>query len=246
MAGWSKEDEKNMRKILSVADDATTEWMQKKTKELMTLMVYYKCAMMEIETKFNVLNEEYSLEYDRNPISTIKTRLKSPQSIRAKMQAKGVPVTPDTVEETLNDIAGVRVICSFPEDVYTLADALLKQDDVILIEKKDYIANPKPNGYRSLHMIVAIPIFLAHEKHLIKVEIQLRTIAMDFWATLEHQLRYKKDYNITEEMAAEMLECAELSATLDARMDKLRKSVFLSSSENKEGSQTDEEMDSTP
>lgn len=241
MAAWSQEDEKNMRKILSVADDATTEWMQKKMKELMTLMVYYKCAMMEIETKFNVLNEEYSLEYDRNPISTIKTRLKSPQSIRAKMQAKGVPVTPDTVEETLNDIAGVRVICSFPEDVYTLAEALLKQDDVILIEKKDYIANPKPNGYRSLHMIVAIPIFLAHEKHLIKVEIQLRTIAMDFWATLEHQLRYKKDHDITEEMAAEMFECAELSATLDARMDKLRKSVFMSSSENTEGSKTDEE-----
>jgi len=242
MAVWSGEDEKNMRKILSVADDATSEWIQKKTKELRTLMMYYKCAMMEIETKFNVLNEEYSLEYDRNPISTIKTRLKSPQSIRAKMQAKGVPVTPDTVEETLNDIAGVRVICSFPEDVYTLAEALLKQDDVILIEKKDYIANPKPNGYRSLHMIVAIPIFLAHEKHLIKVEIQLRTIAMDFWATLEHQLRYKKDYDITEEMAAEMFECAELSATLDARMDKLRKSVFMSSSENTEGSKTDEEV----
>ncbi|MDO4730636.1 MAG: GTP pyrophosphokinase family protein [Clostridia bacterium] len=225
---WSKEDEKNMKKILFAADDETTEWIKKKTKDLMTLMVYYKCAIMEIETKFNVLNEEYSLEYDRNPINSIKTRLKSLQSIRAKMKEKGVSITPDAVEETLNDIAGVRVVCSFTKDVYTLANALLKQDDVILIEKKDYIANPKPNGYRSLHMIVAIPIFLACEKHLIKVEIQLRTIAMDFWATLEHQLRYKKDYAITDEMAAEMLECARLSAVLDDRMDKLRKSVFMS------------------
>lgn len=225
MVEWSIEDEKNMRKILSVADDTTTDWIQKKTRELMTLMVYYRCAMMEIETKFNVLNEEYSLIYERNPINTIKTRLKSPKSIREKMQLRGVLVTPDSVEETLNDIAGVRVICSFPEDVYTLAEALLKQDDIKLIEKKDYIANPKPNGYRSLHMIVGIPIFLANEKKMMKVEIQLRTIAMDFWASLEHQLCYKKDTELTDEMAAELIECAQISADLDKRMDKLRKEV---------------------
>lgn len=227
MAAWSVEDEKNMRKILSIADDSTTEWIQKKTKELMMLMVYYRCAMMEIETKFNVLNEEFSLEYDRNPINTIKTRLKSPLSIRDKMKQKGLPVTPDTVEESLNDIAGVRVICSFTEDVYMLADSLLKQDDVILIDKKDYIAHPKSNGYRSLHLIVAIPIFLAHEKHLIKVEIQLRTIAMDCWATLEHQLRYKKEVTFTDEMAEKLQKCAELSAQLDSYMDSLRNSVNL-------------------
>lgn len=227
MAEWNIQDELNMKKILSVADDTTTDWIQNKTKELMTLMVYYKCAIMEIETKFNVLNEEFSLVYDRNPINSIKSRLKTPQSIRNKMQKKGVKVTPELVEETLNDIAGVRVVCSFTQDVYTLADALLKQDDVTLIEKKDYIKNPKPNGYRSLHMIVAIPIFLVHEKHLIKVEIQLRTIAMDFWASLEHQLRYKKDVSFTECMGAELLECAELSAQLDFRMDKLRKSVII-------------------
>ncbi|MBQ2904551.1 MAG: GTP pyrophosphokinase family protein [Clostridia bacterium] len=225
MYEWNREDELNIQKILSVADDSTTEWIQKKTKELMTLMVYYKCAMMEIETKFNVLNEEFSLEYDRNPISSIKTRLKTPQSIRDKMQRKGIPATPDSIEETLNDIAGVRVICSFPEDVYMLAEALLRQDDIILIQKKDYIANPKPNGYRSLHIIVAIPIFLAHEKHLIKVEIQLRTIAMDFWASLEHQIRYKKDVDFTEKMAKELSECAQTSAALDNRMDNLRKSI---------------------
>ena len=132
----------------------------------------------------------------------------------------------NSVEENLNDIAGIRVICSFQEDVYTLADALLKQDDITLVKKKDYIANPKPNGYRSLHLIVAIPIFLAHEKRIMKVEIQLRTIAMDFWASLEHQLRYKKDVVFDEEMAEELQQCAVLSADLDARMDALRKKVL--------------------
>ena len=127
------------------------------------------------------------------------------------------------MEENLKDIAGVRVVCSFQADVYSLAEALLSQDDVTLLEKKDYIANPKPNGYRSLHMIVGIPIFLAHEKRMMKVEIQLRTIAMDFWASLEHQLRYKKDNEFTDEMAEELYQCGQLSADLDRRMDRLRK-----------------------
>lgn len=122
-------------------------------------------------------------------------------------------------------MAGVRVVCSFVDDVYLLADALLKQDDITLLEKKDYIANPKPNGYRSLHLIVTVPIFLEHEKRIMQVEIQLRTIAMDFWASLEHQLRYKKDFDFTEEMAKELQDCADLSAKLDARMDSLRESV---------------------
>ena len=189
-------------------------------------MTYYRCAMMEIETKFNVLNEEYSLAHDRNPISSIKTRLKSFPSISEKLARRGIDNSIEAIEENLNDIAGVRVICSFPEDVYDLVDALLKQDDIELIEKKDYIKNPKPNGYRSLHIIVGIPIFLAHEKRIMKVEIQLRTIAMDFWASLEHQLRYKKDTTFTEKMASELLECAEMSTRLDNKMDMLRKKVL--------------------
>lgn len=189
------------------------------------LMAYYRCAMMEIETKFNVLNEEFSLHLDRNPISDIKSRIKSMFSIREKLLGRGLPFTVESMEENLNDIAGVRVICSFPEDVYTLADALLKQDDICLLEKKDYIKNPKPNGYRSLHLIVTVPIFLAHEKKEMRVEIQLRTIAMDFWASLEHQLRYKKDFAFSEEMAEELLQCANLSAELDARMDAIRNRV---------------------
>ena len=189
------------------------------------LMAYYRCAMMEIETKFNVLNQEFSLRYDRNPISSIKSRMKSPASIREKLTRRGIDVTVENIEAYLNDVAGVRVICAFPEDVRTLAKALLKQDDVELIEQKDYILNPKPNGYRSLHLIVTVPIYLAHEKRKMRVEIQLRTIAMDFWASLEHQLRYKKDVEFTDEMAKELKFCADLSAELDRRMDHLRESV---------------------
>ena len=201
------------------------EWAQKKTMEFARLMTYYKCAMMEIETKFNVLNEEYSLTFDRNPISSIKSRLKSPLRIKDKLNRKNLPVTFQSVEENICDVAGIRVVCSFPDDVYALADALLRQDDITLIKKKDYIAHPKANGYRSLHLIVAVPIFLAEEKRLMKVEIQLRTIAMDFWASLEHQLRYKKDTPFTEEMAAELSECAQRSAELDNKMNALRKTV---------------------
>ena len=189
------------------------------------LMAYYRCAMMEIETKFNVLNVEYSLQYDRNPISNIKCRLKTPVSIREKLTRRGLDVTVENIEAHLNDVAGVRVVCAFPQDVQTIARALLGQDDVELIERKDYILNPKENGYRSLHLIVAVPIYLAHEKRKMRVEIQLRTKAMDFWASLEHQLRYKKDVNFTEEMAKELKFCADLSAELDRRMDTLREQI---------------------
>ncbi len=222
------------KQLVDNIEDATFEMMQEKAKPFVKLMTYYKCAMMEIETKFKVLNEEYSLEYDRNPISTIKTRLKSPKSIKDKMRNRNIPLSLAAVEENINDVAGIRVVCNSPEDVYLLAESLLKQDDISLIEKKDYIANPKPNGYRSLHMIVAIPIYLAHEKRIMKVEIQLRTIAMDFWASLEHQLRYKKDSVFSEEMADELYQCAQISADLDLRMETLRKNVESYPDINKE------------
>lgn len=209
-------------KIISMFDDK--EHLSKENALTFNkLMSYYKCALMEVETKFNVLNEEYSLEFDRNPISSIKTRLKSPISIKEKLERKEYPVATESIETHLNDVAGIRVICSFPEDVYALANALLRQDDIKLIKKKDYIKKPKANGYRSLHLIVAVPIFLSCEKRIMKVEIQLRTIAMDFWASLEHQLRYKKDTEFTEDMMKELYECAHVSADLDMRMDTLRK-----------------------
>jgi len=227
MEHMKNEDHLFEEKVKAIADEATLEWMQKKSREFMKIMAYYRCAMMEIETKFNVLNQEYSLQHDRNPISAVKGRLKSISSIQEKLRRKNLPVSLSAIEENLNDVAGVRVICSFPEDVYALAEALLKQDDITLIAKKDYIARPKENGYRSLHLIVSVPIFLASEKRVMKVEIQLRTIAMDCWATLEHQLRYKKDFEFTEEMAKELLECARISADLDARMDALRDKLDL-------------------
>ena len=223
----NKSGKENIFEQLAVLSDANAiEWISKKTEPLVKLMSYYKCAMMEIETKLKVLNEEYSLEFDHNPISSIKARLKTMQSIMDKLTRKNLPHSVESIEENLNDVAGLRVICAFPEDVYKVAEALLKQDDISLIRMKDYIKNPKPNGYRSLHIIVAIPIFLAHEKRTMKVEIQLRTIAMDFWATLEHQLRYKKDAEFTEETANELYECAQLSAALDLRMEAVRKKVM--------------------
>ena len=222
---WTQEDEKIKNDIEDFFDKETTCWIEEKAKDITKIMSYYRCAMMEIETKFKVLNIEYSLKNDRNPISSIKTRLKDMQSIRGKFERRSIKMSLDALENEINDIAGVRVICSFPADVYEIAEALLKQDDVKLIEMKDYIKNPKPNGYRSLHIIVEIPIFLSAEKKMMKVEIQLRTIAMDFWASLEHQLRYKKDVEFTKEMAHELMECASISANLDEKMDNLRKSV---------------------
>ena len=144
-------------------------------------MARYRCAIMEVETKFRILDEQLSLQKERNPIESIKTRLKSPESIRGKLKRRELPLTLDSIENNLNDVAGVRVICSFVDDIYMLADCLIQQDDIELLETKDYIKHPKPNGYRSLHLIIQIPIFLQNEKRLMKVEVQLRTIAMEFW-----------------------------------------------------------------
>lgn len=191
------------------------------------LMSYYKCAIMEVETKFKVLNEQFSLRYDENPIETIKTRLKSPDSIMKKVKKKDIPMTTDAIEKYITDIAGVRIICSFEEDIYKMAKLLLQQDDVTLIEQKDYIASPKESGYRSLHLIVEIPIFLEDEKRAMKVEVQFRTIAMDFWASLEHKLRYKKDIEpeLMEQLAEDLTECAVICADLDHRMEAIRKRI---------------------
>lgn len=189
------------------------------------LMAYYRCAMMEVETKFRVLSENFSLEDDRNPIEAIKTRMKSPESVSNKLRSRDLPITIESIEENLNDVAGVRVICGFPGDIYRLAEAFLSQDDVTLIEKKDYIENPKRNGYRSLHLIVSVPIYLHDEKRLMRVEVQFRTIAMDWWASLEHQIRYKKEVTVTKDNAKELRDCAEQAALLDYRMEQLYNTI---------------------
>lgn len=189
------------------------------------LMMMYRCASMEIETKLNVLNAEFSLNHNRNPFESIKSRIKTPESIVEKLRRKNLPVTVQNIEQHLSDVAGIRVICSFPEDIYVVRDLLLKQDDLTLIEEKDYIRSPKPNGYRSLHLIVEVPIFLAEEKRPMKVEVQMRTIAMDFWASLEHKLKYKKSIQNADEIAQKLKESAELSALLDLQMQEIRKQI---------------------
>ena len=200
-----------------------TTWLKNYAKPYQELMAYYRCALMEVETKFNVLNEELSLVYDRNPIETIKSRIKSPESIIDKVMRKGIPLTVDSIEKNISDIAGIRVICAFPNDIYMLSEALLRQDDVRLITRKDYIRQPKDNGYRSLHLIIETPIFLHNQTRLMKVEVQLRTISMDWWASLEHKIRYKKNLPEMDYVERELYECAEISAQLDARMEKLQK-----------------------
>lgn len=198
-------------------------WIKEQSRPFRELMSYYRCALMEVETKFRVLNEELSLEGEANPIDAIESRLKSPESIIEKVDRKGIDFSVEAIEEHIDDIAGIRVICSFESDVYLIAEALLRQTDVQLIERIDYIDNPKPSGYRSLHLVIAIPIFLYDEKKIMKVEVQLRTMAMDMWASLEHKLAYKKEQSAeADRMHANLLECAELSARIDKLMIETR------------------------
>ncbi len=212
----------------NLLSDEFLDFIKRNNIPFETLISYYRCAIMEVETKLKVLNEQYALRYDRNPIESIKSRVKSPDSLLKKIRKKNIPLTLEAIEENIWDIAGVRVICSFQDDIYLLAECLLQQDDVKLIEIKDYIKEPKPSGYRSLHMIVEVPIYLQDEKRNMKVEIQLRTIAMDFWASLEHKLRYKKNLSIeqVEELANELEQCAQISAELDMRMQNIRKNIY--------------------
>ena len=187
------------------------------------LMMYYECALMEIETKLKVLNTEFALRNNRNTFESIKCRLKKPISIVEKMRKKKLDMTIDNIENNLTDIAGIRVICSFPEDIYILSELLSKQDDINVVCVKDYIRNPKPNGYRSLHLIVEVPIFLSDEKRYMKVEVQFRTIAMDFWASLDHKLKYKKDnLKHPEIIAQELKKCADTITAMDYKMQEIR------------------------
>ena len=207
-----------------LANEKVLDRISRHLEPIEQMNAYYRCAIMEIETKFKVLSEQFSLKYDRNPIETIKSRLKSQDSILKKMGRKGIPVTLENMEREIDDIAGVRVICSFVEDVYMLADCLLQQDDITLLEKKDYIRYPKDSGYRSLHLIVQVPIFLQNEKRQMKVEVQIRTLAMDLWASQEHKLRYKKSIPEDEEesISNELAECAQILSSVDIRMQALR------------------------
>ncbi len=178
----------------------------------------YNAAIREVRTKLEVLNEEFELMYQRNPIHNMQSRLKSTISIAEKLKRKGLPIDLNVATKHLTDIAGIRVVCSYIDDIYLIADLLAKQDDITVIKRIDYIKNPKPNGYRSLHLVLEVPVFLSEGKTFVPIEIQLRTIAMDFWATLEHQLRYKNDIIIPNHVHDELQLVATEIAQIDRKM----------------------------
>jgi len=196
--------------------------MKDKVREFQILMMKYDCALSEVRTKLDVLNKELALMYNRNPFEAIKMRIKTPQSIYNKLINKGLEFTLDNIESNISDIAGIRVVCSFVDDIYMLADCLANQDDIKVIQRKDYIDKPKKSGYRSLHLIIEVPIFLMQEKEYMKVEVQFRTIAMDFWASLEHKMKYKKDIVNQEVISDDLKFSADLINQLDLRMQQIR------------------------
>lgn len=181
----------------------------------------YNAAIKEVDTKIEILSEDFAVRHDYNPIHHIEKRLKSPQGIEDKLRRLQCDVSIPSARENILDIAGIRVVCNFVEDVYEVAHMLTSQNDIRVNTCKDYIANPKPNGYRSLHLSLMVPVFLLDGCLEVPVEVQIRTVAMDFWASLEHQLRYKKDKEIPTRIDIELKACAEVSATLDKRMQKI-------------------------
>ena len=193
------------------------EGLESTFSEIKMLMTYYECAILEVKTKLDVLNKEFQANQLRNPIETIKTRIKSPASIMEKLERKGFELSIQSIKDNLDDVAGIRVICSFVDDIYKVADMLTNQDD---------IKNPKKNGYRSLHLVVEIPIFLSNEKKPMRVEVQIRTIAMDFWASLEHEIHYKKFSNSNVEAVKQLTECADVIYETDMKMLKIRKNLL--------------------
>ena len=185
----------------------------------------YRAAIKEMRTKLEILDEAFQVRYDHNPIHHIEYRLKSPQSILGKLRKKGLPVSTDSIWENLTDVAGVRVICNYIDDVYRVAELLLKQDDISLVRVRNYIDYPKENGYRSLHLIVSVPIYLAEQTEHVNVEVQIRTIAMDFWASLEHQLKYKAQDDVSQDLRRRLKVCADSIAALDIEMQSIHKDL---------------------
>ena len=210
-----------IRELMGDDEDKLFETLENFSEMLMR----YNSAIREIRTKFEVLNDDLSLRNSRNPIESISSRVKKPISIAKKLKRMGYPVTVGSIRDNLNDVAGVRVICSFVDDIYSVAEMLAKQDDIEVVCVKDYIKDPKPNGYRSYHMIVEVPVFFSDRKENMRVEIQIRSVAMDFWASLEHQMRYKNDNAAAKKISDELKTCAETIAATDLKMMELRKRI---------------------
>ncbi len=212
---------RELEPVTTLLPAASQEKIMEQLYQFIELEHLYESAIREVKTKLEILDSEFKTKYDYNPIHHIEDRLKSPQSMMEKLQRKGMTFSTDNVRKTLHDIAGVRVICNYIEDIYAVAEFLTKQDDVTLIKTKDYIKNPKPNGYRSLHLVIETPVFLSDRKELVHVEVQIRTIAMDFWASLEHQLKYKTDSEVSAELAQQLKDCAETIAATDLKMQSI-------------------------
>lgn len=212
--------------VISVPDLAEVpDSLMNQARQFQEVMMMYTCAIREVKTKLEVLNDELSVRNQRNPIEMIKSRVKKPISIMEKLKRKNLPITVDSVINNLDDVAGIRVICSFIDDIYSVAAMLTRQDDINVIAVKDYIKNPKPNGYRSYHMIIEVPVFFSEAKKPMRVEVQIRTIAMDFWASLDHQLKYKKAVSEAEEVSRELQHCAEVIAETDYKMLEIRRKI---------------------
>lgn len=211
-----------LSEISSQVGDVTipTEFLEQ-AEQIQGLLLYYSYAIKEVRTKLEILNEELAFKTKRNPIESIESRVKKPASIIEKLRRRNFPVSVESVFENLHDVAGVRVICSFIDDIYDVAEMFLSQDDITLIEKKDYIQNPKSNGYRSLHLIIEVPVFLSDRTLNMKVEVQIRTMAMDFWAALEHQANYKKGIDGIDSLVVELTDCANIINQTDRRMQEI-------------------------
>lgn len=194
-------------------------------QDFQTFMMMYNCAIKEVRTKFEVLNDELSVTNKRNPIQMIKSRVKTPVSIMNKLERKNLEMSMTSILDNINDVAGVRIICAFINDIYDVANMFASQDDIRVLQVKDYISNPKPNGYRSYHMIVEIPVFFTNRKQYMKVEVQLRTIAMDFWASLEHSMKYKKDIADAENIMSQLKDCADSIAATDLQMQEINDTI---------------------
>lgn len=194
--------------------------------QIKEMTMLYSCAMREICTKLENLSQEFELKEARNPIQHINHRLKKTESIRNKMLQKGLPLEYEVMRDEITDIGGIRVICSYINDIYAIANMLKQQDDLLIVREKDYISNPKKNGYRSYHLIVAIPIFLSSEKQIIPVEIQMRTIAMDFWASLEHQLRYKTTASVPDSTRSRLTNIAQDIFRADVEMQQIYEDII--------------------
>ena len=219
--------ERELQKIFpeSMTVDLTSAEVLTNLKNFEKVMMMYNCAIREVRTKFEVLNDELSTTNNRNPIEMIKSRVKKPESIVGKLIRRNLDINIENIMEGIHDVAGIRVICSFVDDIYKVADMLSAQDDVTVLEIKDYIKNPKENGYRSYHMIIEIPVFFSNVKQNIKVEVQLRTIAMDFWASLEHSMKYKKDIENSDSIAKELKKCADLISDTDFKMQEINNKI---------------------